>query len=347
MEKIAVTGLGVKTPYGQKNETWQYFCGQGRTEIPSNMLIDSLDLSYFPNYNNIRRMDRMTQIAFLALDEAIKDSNLDMNAINHERIGAVIGTSYGPVNTVSDYLKKIINGGIKQSNPSLFPNTVLNAVLGQLSIQYKLKGFSSMVVGGNSIVYASDRLRENKADILCVGGIDEFSPIIEEYFIRKGANKNYRLSEGASFIILEKISHAEKRNAKIYCEINDYSTYTDIDYPFNPVSVDRGVLKTAILDAIKNGKNGIDCIISLFGEHDNETEFEKEVVSGFFGIDPSGFRIEKIKDKFGESFSNSEILASFFGAMLFDYDNKNRNVLVNSINNNGSITSIFLKKYEK
>lgn len=339
MEKIVITGIGVVTPFGDAQALVQNL---EQTRLNGNHInkIESLDLSAVSHVTSIRKMDRLSQMSFLAATAALVDSRLDLNIIDKERIGAVTSTLYGPVNTIGEFLRKIINGGMKDANPSLFPNTVINASLGQMSINYKLKGFSSMTSGYNPVVYGWQKLLEGKADVMCVGGIEEFSPIIEEYYRKKGLfEKGIHIGEGACFIILERLSHAINRKAQIKAVIENCATYTDTEYPFSLVKTNKNALCRTILDALESNDQVHEVVTSVPDFPDSKFWMQSE-------SDNASVPVIRFDKQYGELFSVSDVATVALGAQrVLSLDYNSPRVLITSINPNGNTAAIILTKY--
>ena len=251
MDDIVVTGIGIISACGIGKETFWRSCLEGQSGIG---LIQSFDTSAYRSHLGAeargfnpkdfmpplkyRRMSRVSRLAVAASIEAIQDAALKVSPETAPSIGVVLGTGYGSTAQTDDFFVGMLKEGPEGANPSLFPDTVPNAPASQVSIYHGLQGpnttFSHNEVSGEqAMAYAFRLLKEDRAQAVLAGGVDELSSVLfhsfavlhalspkDEYeegmrpFDRK---RNGRiLGEGAGILVLENEDRARERGARVY-----------------------------------------------------------------------------------------------------------------------------------
>lgn len=187
---------------------------------------------------NHRKMDRISKLASIAATSACKDAGLKINSENTRKIALIGNTSSGHVESVDDFFTEIVEGGLESGDPNKFPNTVLNAHLGHVAVELKVKGYSTVTVQSNSLVaieLAKKILLSGQADTVIVGASSEYCETMHKGFIDTGVISNdmqlytkksngYILGEGSVFLVLEKRTQAEKNNRNPYGYIKNVKT---------------------------------------------------------------------------------------------------------------------------
>ena len=284
--RVVVTGLGLVTPLGiGVTESWKNIVAgvSGISNItkfdasnfPSNLAgeVKNFEPTNFLNPKDARRMDTFIQYGLTAGIEAIKDSGIDVNESNSERIGVSIGSGIGGINLIEKTSDIFDNGGVRKVSPFFVPGTIINMISGNLSIMFGLKGPNISIVtacttGTHSIGDASRIIEYGDADIMIAGGSEAaITELTVAGFSSAKAlsNRNedpktasrpwdldrdgFVIGEGAGVMVLEEYEHAKKRNAKIYCELSGYGMSADA-YHITAPSIDGP--KRSMLNAIKN-----------------------------------------------------------------------------------------------
>jgi len=284
--RVVVTGLGLVTPVGiGVTESWKNIVAgvSGISNItkfdasnfPSNLAgeVKNFEPNNFLNPKDARRMDTFIQYGLTAGIEAIKDSGIDVNEGNSERIGVSIGSGIGGINLIEKTSDIFDNGGVRKVSPFFVPGTIINMISGNLSIMFNLKGPNISIVtacttGTHSIGDASRIIEYGDADVMIAGGSEAaITELTVAGFSSAKAlsNRNedpktasrpwdidrdgFVIGEGAGVMVLEEYEHAKKRNAKIYCELSGYGMSADA-YHITAPSIDGP--KRSMLNAIKN-----------------------------------------------------------------------------------------------
>jgi 3-oxoacyl-[acyl-carrier-protein] synthase II len=257
LRRVVITGLGALTPIG--NTLQEYWSGlaEGKSGAAP---ITHFDASKFKtkfacelkNFNienfierkEARKMDPFTQYAMVVAEEALKDSGLDLEKINHDRVGVIWGSGIGGLLTFQEEVKSYTRGdGTPRFNPFFIPKMIPDLSAGHISIKYGFRGpnyttVSACASSTNSIYDAFTYIRLGKAEIIVsggseaaiceagVGGFNALKALSERNDSPETASRPYDadrdgfvLGEGAGGLILEEYEHAKARGAKIYAEI--------------------------------------------------------------------------------------------------------------------------------
>lgn len=198
---------------------------------------------YMPS-SVVRRLDKITKMSLAVSKQAIDDAKLKITRANSERVGIMYGTGSGPISTIEEINRCIIKEGIDKVNPKTFPNSVMNAAPGNISIVNRIKGATSAIVAGgvsthSAMVYAYELLQNGDSDQMIVVGADECPEVMVAGHDKLGllAKDTIRpldidsdgmiLSEGATSFVLETYESAKQRGAHIYSEILGYGQTCD------------------------------------------------------------------------------------------------------------------------
>jgi 3-oxoacyl-[acyl-carrier-protein] synthase II len=257
LKRVVVTGLGALTPIG--NTLPEYWNGlkSGKsgaapiTRFDASLYktkfaceVKDFDIGNFMDRKEARKMDPFAQFAMVAVDEAIKDSNLPLAEVNPDRVGVIWGSGIGGLLTFQEEVKAYAKGdGTPRFNPFFIPKMIPDLSAGHISIKYGFRGPNFVTVSAcasstNAIYDAFTFLRLGKADVIVsggseaavceagVGGFNAMRALSERNDSPSTASRPYDkdrdgfvLGEGAGALILEEYEHAVKRGAKIYGEI--------------------------------------------------------------------------------------------------------------------------------
>jgi 3-oxoacyl-[acyl-carrier-protein] synthase II len=257
LKRVVVTGLGALTPIGNTLQEYWEGLKNGKsgaapiTRFDSTLFktkfaceVKNFDVGNFMDRKEARKMDPFTQYAMVAVDEAIKDSNLPLSELNPNRVGVIWGSGIGGLLTFQEEVKSYAKGdGTPRFNPFFIPKMIPDLSAGHISIKYGFRGPNYVTVSAcasstNAIYDAFTYLRLGKADIIIsggseaavceagVGGFNALKALSERNDSPETASRPYDkdrdgfvLGEGAGALVLEEYEHAKKRGAKIYAEI--------------------------------------------------------------------------------------------------------------------------------
>src|SRR5712675_2509076 len=260
--RVAITGTGLISPLGDSaGDLLSALCG-GRTGVSklqdfssnghrchlASRLLHFRPEKYLSG-RPLRPLDRASQLATAACGLALRDSNWSSEQRSNFDVALVLGTMFGGMHTIAEFDRTALVSGPASVSPMSFANTVINAAAGQAAIWHNLRGINSTVAAGNvsglwAAGYAADLIRYRQSNAVLAGGVDEFS--VESFlgFERTGllcANgasperpipfdsrrNGFVLGEGAGFLVLEDLDHAEARGARVLAEVKGYTTAFD------------------------------------------------------------------------------------------------------------------------
>lgn len=257
LKRVVVTGLGALTPIGNNIE--EYWNGLINGVSGADMItlfnaskfktkfaceIKGFEPTDFLERKEARKIDRFTQIALVASDQAVSDSALTKENINTDRVGVVFASGIGGLITFQEEVINFAKGdGTPRFNPFFIPKMILDIAAGQISMRHGFRGPNFAVVSAcasstNALMEAYNLIRLGKADAVLtggaesviseagVGGFNAMKALSERNNDAKTASRPYDkdrdgfvMGEGAGVVVLEELEHAKSRGAKIYCEI--------------------------------------------------------------------------------------------------------------------------------
>ncbi len=339
LKRVVVTGLGALTPLGNTvDEYWQNLVNG----VPGAADITLFDASKFrtrfacevKNFNaedflekkEARKIDRFSQFALVASDQAMLDAGLNKENINPDRIGVVLASGIGGLITFQQEVTNFANGdGTPRFNPFFIPKMILDIAAGQISMRHNLRGPNFSVVSAcasstNALMEAANLIRLNKADIIVsggseaviseagVGGFNAMKAMSERNDDPKTASRPYDkdrdgfvMGEGAGIIVLEELNHALARGAKIYCEIAGSGATADAHHITAPHPEGLGA-KNVMLAALNDaGMQPAD--IDYINTHGTSTPLgdiaETKAILDVFGDHAYGLNISSTKSMTG------------------------------------------------
>ena len=258
LKRVVVTGLGAVTPVGNTpEETWQSLVAGKSGAAPITHFdtskfkthfaceVKGLNVNDFIDRKEARKLDRYTQLALISAMQGVKDSGIDLEKEDKERIGVVYGVGIGGIKTFEDevtYYGQHIDEGPKFS-PFFIPKMIADIASGQISIHFGFHGpnyttTSACASSSNALADAFNLLRLGKANIIvaggaeaavCACGVGGFNAMHAlstrnddpEHASRpfSASRDGFVMGEGAGCLILEELEHAKARGAKIYAEM--------------------------------------------------------------------------------------------------------------------------------
>lgn len=283
MEKrrVVITGMGAVSPMGLDLKTsWEALVA-GKSGISTIENIDTEkqlvkiagEIKNFVPENYIdpkeaKRMDRFTQLAIVAADEAIKDAGLEEAGYDPYRVGVIIGSAVGGFNTFEKNHIAMINRGPTKGSPFTVPMLIPDMAAGRVSIRHGFKGVNKAVVsacatGSHSIGDAFRSIQYGDADAVVAGGCEATITTlgIGSFTTARTLSKRndepekasrpydkdrdgFVMGEGAGILVLEEYEHAKKRGAKIYAEIVGYGQSADAYDIVAPDPEGKGAVKS-------------------------------------------------------------------------------------------------------
>ena len=274
--RVVITGLGAITPLGNNVEEFWKGIKEGKCGIDQ---ITKFDASEFKvklaaevkGYNpedyfdrrEAKRLDLFSQYAMIASREAWKDSGLDKETENMERVGVVVGSGIGGIQTIETENRKCNEKGPDRVSPMYIPMGILNMATGNVAIDIGAKGESMAMVtacasGTHCIGESFRMIKHGYQDVVLAGGTEAgITPLSIAGFtnikaLTKAEDKNrasipfdkersgFVMAEGAGVVVLEEYEHAKARGAKIYAEIVGYGATSDAYHITSPAPGGEG-----------------------------------------------------------------------------------------------------------
>jgi len=257
LKRVVVTGLGALTPIGNNiEEYWNalvngvsgaapithFDASKSKTRFACE--VKNFNPTDFINRKDARKMDKFTQYAMVASDEAIADANLDLETINKLRVGVIWGAGIGGLETFqNEVLNYAAGDGTPKFNPFFIPKMIADIAPGHISIKHGFMGpnyttVSACASSANAMIDALNYIRLGYCDVIVTGGSEAAIAIagvggfssMQALSTRNetpetasrpfDANREgFVLGEGAGAIVLEEYEYAKARGAKIYAEV--------------------------------------------------------------------------------------------------------------------------------
>lgn len=264
-KRIVVTGMGAITPIGNSiTDYWnnlrngvsgcdfitQFDAAKFKTRFGCE--IKDFDATRYLDRKEARKLDRFTQTAVVASDQAVQDAGISDQNVNPDRVGVVFASGIGGLITFQEEVTNFAKGdGTPRFNPFFIPKMILDIAAGHISMRHGFRGPNFSVVSAcasstNAMMEAFNLIRLGKADIIItggsesviseagVGGFNAMKALSERNDDPKTASRPYDkdrdgfvMGEGAGVLVFEELGHALARGAKIYCEIGGAGATAD------------------------------------------------------------------------------------------------------------------------
>ncbi|MBD2872523.1 beta-ketoacyl-ACP synthase II [Paenibacillus arenilitoris] len=264
MERVVITGMGIISPLGNDVESFWNRLVKGESGIG---LIDAFDTSRHKakiaglvrdfdaealfGRKEARRMDRFCQFAIAAAEQALADSGLQLDTIDRERMGVYVGSGIGGIQTLLDQAEVLRERGPERVSPTLVPMMIANMAAAMISIRIGAQGptlspVTACSIGNTAIGEAWRLIRAGGADAVLAGGTEAAITDISLASFGNSTSISTRsdepakasrpfdagrdgfvMAEGAGIVMLESLSHARRRGARIYAEVIGYGNSSD------------------------------------------------------------------------------------------------------------------------
>ena len=286
--RVVVTGLGIISPVGNDIPTAWGNLVAGRSGIGPVTRFDAssfptriagevrdFDVAAYMSPKEARHFDTFIHYGIAAGAQAIRDSGLEVNDTNADRIGVVIGSGIGGLPMIEDTHGELVAKGVRRVSPFFVPGSIINMISGQLSIMFGLRGpnyavVSACTTGLHCIGDAARMIAHDDADVIVAGGAEStISPLGLGGFCAARAlstrndspqtasrpwdrdRDGFVLGEGAGVMVLEEYEHAKRRGARIYAEISGFGMSADAHHITAP---DMDGPKRCMLAALRNAR---------------------------------------------------------------------------------------------
>jgi 3-oxoacyl-[acyl-carrier-protein] synthase II len=245
-DRIVVTGMAALTPAGNDVDAlWQsYEEGRLASQVEDGVHIARVDFNPadYLSPKERKRVDRIGLFSVITSKLALADAGLEVDDDNRARVGVIIGTGIGPMQSMEEFCRPIFEEGPSAANPAVFPNTVYNAAGGQVAMQTGAIGVASTITvghaaGASAIAYAFDLARDDQADAVLAIGADTLTDTVVHGYRSLGVltgsepgsrtARGFALAEAGVTLVLERLGKAQERGARIYGEVLGYAVTSD------------------------------------------------------------------------------------------------------------------------
>ena len=340
-KRVVITGIGTINPLG--NNVGEYFRNLDRG-VSGARMIDRLDTTFFktkfaceiPDFDpsrfpdaidrkEARHTDPFTQYAMIAAAEAVRDSRLDLDATDLSRIGVVVGSGVGGINSYTEEIQEFFESENPRFSPFLIPKFITNIASGHIAIKYGFRGpnfgvSSACATSAHAILTAASQIQLGRADIMVSGGTEApisipgiggfnaaraLSTNNEEYLTASrpfdATRDGFVMGEGAAILIVEEYEHALRRGAPVYAEIAGFGMTCDAWHITAPREDGESAAEAMVLALREAGLTPAD--VDYINAHGTSTPLgdlaELHAIKTVFGEDAYKVNISSTKSMTG------------------------------------------------
>jgi 3-oxoacyl-[acyl-carrier-protein] synthase II len=288
--RVVITGLGLVTPLGCDLDVFWRALLAGQSGIGRVTRFDptgydcqiggeakDFTTDGFMPPKELRRTDRFTQFAVVASKKAVTDAGLDLTKEDVNRVGVLVGSGIGGMETIENQSKALLEKGPGRVSPFMIPMLIVNMASGYVSMLLGVKGpnlsvVSACATGTHAIGEAARAIVHNDADVMIAGGTEaavtrmgyagfcamramstrNHEPQRASRPFDKGRD-GFVMGEGAGVCILESLEHARRRGARIYCEVAGYGITGDAFHMSAPAPDGEGAARSMAM-ALRHAK---------------------------------------------------------------------------------------------
>lgn len=341
--RVVVTGLGVISGVGMDQESFYMNLLEGASGIstvsrfdPSDFTCqiaaqvpDSFDGSaFFQKPKTARSNDRYTHFGVAATKLALEDAELDLSSVDAERVGVLVGSAFGGMETYEAQTLKLAKSGPRGVSPYTIPALLSNTAAGIIGIETGAKGpnfglASACATASHAIGEAMAAIKRGDADVMIAGGTEaavtptSFAGFCSMKAMATQYNDDpsqgsrpfdadrcgFVMGEGAGVIIIESLEHAVKRGADVYCELAGYGASCDAYHITSPAPEGEGLGRA--MNAALSAANMEPSEVTYLNAHGTSTnyndKFETMAIKGAFGDHAKDLYISSIKGSTGHT----------------------------------------------
>jgi 3-oxoacyl-[acyl-carrier-protein] synthase II len=327
MERVVITGIGLVSPLGIGTEdSWRALLA-GESGIAPITLFDAStfrvrfagevknwDPLRFIDKKKLKEMDRFTQFAMGAAHYAVADAKLELSDEEKDEAGCFVGVGLGGLQTLERTKETLLSKGPGKISPYAIPGIIANLAAGQVSMRYGLRGpsyctTSACSSGAHAIGEAVEWIRRGRTQVMVaggaeatitgvgIGGFEAMMALSRRNEDPKAASRpfdkgrdGFVCGEGSGMLVLETLSRAKKRGAKIYAEVSGYGASSDANHLTQPAPGGEGAVRSMRM-ALKDARVAAD-EVDYINAHGTSTPVgdiaESQAIATVFGERATG-----------------------------------------------------------
>jgi len=358
-KRVVITGMGVIASNGNNvEEFWnalkagksgigpvtRFDASAYRTQIAGE--VKNFNIEDYMERNEGRKLDRFCHFAVAASDEAVKMAGITADNCDPDRVGVIIGSGVGGLETLEQENAKLVNKGPKRVSPLLIPKMISDMSAGIVSIRHGFRGpnytaVSACASGTHSIGEASWIIKRGDADVMVCGGTEasivptgmagfcSMRAMSQRNDDPQGASRpfdkdrdGFVMAEGSGILILESLEHALARGADIIAEFAGYGASADANHITSPAADGNGASR-AIEMAMKHADVGVD-EVSYINAHGTSTamndKFETLAIKNVFGDQAYNIPVSSTKSMTGHALGTAGAWETIVCALACQHD---------------------------
>ena len=310
--RVVITGMGCVTPVGNNLKEFWTSLLEGKSGIrrityfdvslyPTQIAaeVKNFDPSPYIDAKSVRRLDKFAQYAIVSTYMALKDAGIDLEKINKEKAGVILGSGIGGLQVIEDQHAIIMEKGPSKISPFLIPMLIADEAPGQIAINCGFKGPNLSVAtacasASHAIGISLRTIRHGEADIMITGGSDAaITPLGLAGFCQMKAlstrndspeeasrpfdkeRDGFVMADGGGILILESLEHAKKRGARIYAELIGFGMTADAYHITAPDPEGEGA-KLVMAKALEDAKINL-TDVDYINAHGTSTQYNDKI----------------------------------------------------------------------
>ncbi|HVR73791.1 MAG TPA: beta-ketoacyl-ACP synthase II [Planctomycetota bacterium] len=355
--RVVVTGLGAVTPLGVgRDALWDGILhsrhGFGpitrfdATEFPVRIAaeVKGFDPTSFVPPKEARHLDRFVQFGLVAAIEAVKDSGLVMDGVDRRRMGCIWASGIGGLEEIEKTNEVLRERGPRRISPFFIPKLMINAAAGQIAIHHGIQGVNYAVAsacasGGHALGLALRTIQYGDADVMVCGGSEAtITPLGVGGFcaLRALSERNddpatasrpfnkdrdgFVVGEGAGGLVLEELTYARRRGARIYAEMGGVGM-TDDGHHISAPLPDGALAADAMRIALAEGGAAVEDI-DYVNAHGTSTPLndvmETRAIHAVFGAHARKLMVSSTKSQIGHLLGAAGAVGAVVSVLALD-----------------------------